>query len=112
LQWSGDTAIAVELGNEKDCRLPEKHEIAKQSSMDIQREEGIWEEGGRDLSREKYDESPARPARHKLPSGKQGEDKHEQGKSEEAQTFVQHLPGGETRRHRARRDDWAKRHEH
>ncbi len=50
--------------------------------------------------------------RHKLPSGKQGEDEQEQGKEEEAQTFVRHPPGRGTRRHRARRDDRAKSHEH
>src|SRR6266516_3751856 len=49
--------------------------------------------------------------RHELPTGKQEEDEHEQAKSEKDQAFVRHPPEGGTRRHRARRNGRAKRHE-
>ncbi|MFL5702724.1 MAG: hypothetical protein ACJ8AG_07835 [Ktedonobacteraceae bacterium] len=42
----------------------------------------------------KHHEHPTREARHELPGGKQGEDKHEQGKEEPGQALVRHLPGG------------------
>ena len=85
---------------------------AKRTSVGIQRERCIWEKGGKDSPYKKHDGSPARPARHEPPIGKQGEDEHEQNQSEEVQKFVRHPPGRGTRRHRACRNDRAKRHKH
>ena len=42
----------------------------------------------------KHHEHPTREARHELPGGKQGEDKHEQGKEEPGQALVRYLPDG------------------
>jgi len=64
------------------------------------------------LPDKKHHEHSTREARHELPGGKQGEDKHEQGKEEPGQALVRYLPGGGAVRHGGRLEDWTKRHEH
>jgi hypothetical protein len=48
LQRTGHTPITVELHDSKERRLANEQEKADLSSVSIQRERRVWEEGGRD----------------------------------------------------------------